>query len=157
MERQPLDESANLIRFSLPDLLPAGHSLVVHPNLLIVTLIRQEGTEAQIVQQCKLSVNGIAVLLPLVQLAPDYCPYHVLLASLFPNLGSADDFAHTLQRADGEDLSYVMRPLRRAIRSLVGCLRMFGLEVHSLRGNGYLLRPYGKKISTSHLISFKQP
>lgn len=156
MECKPQDESTNLIRFFLPDLLPTGHSLVIHPHLLIVTLMRQEGTETQIMQQCKVSENGMAVLLPLIQLAPDYCPYDVLLASLFPSLGSSEDFAKKLRQSEGENLDYLMRPLRRAIRSLVRSLWLLGLEVHSLRGSGYLLRSYGKEIPISHLIPFKR-
>src|SRR5262249_16386586 len=87
----------------------------------------------RIATQQQFSPNGMRVLLPLLQAYPKYCPYDVLLASLFP-----------LSREEGQGLLRAswepsIRPLRRAIGrtrpGLYGC----GMKVNSLRGLGYQL------------------
>ncbi len=86
--------------------------------------------ENQILAQQHFSPNGMRVLVPLLQSYPHYCPYEVLLASLFSL--SLDEARKQLQ--DFWDIA--IRPVRRAISSLIAGLRALGLQVRSLRGAG---------------------
>src|SRR6266487_3825066 len=89
--------------------------------------------------QVQVSVSEMAGLLPLVQSYPAYCPYEVLLSSLNDcPLEECRSRLHTAQRAERE---LWLRPLRCAKGSLADDLQQFGLEICSLRGIGYLLKP----------------
>jgi len=124
----------HLLRLPLAGLLPAQHTLVVDPVMHTAGLLFQptEG-EARIIVQRHFSPNGMCVLLPLLQAYPHYCPYEMLLASLYPQ--SLDDARRQLR----ENWDLAIRPVRRAIGSIIAGLRAFGLTVRSIRGTGYLL------------------
>ena len=90
------------------------------------------GVDSVATQQ-QFTPNGMRVLLPLLQAYPSFCSYDVLLASLFP-----------LSRAEGHGLLHTswepsIRPLRRAIGSMLPGLSACGITVYSLRGLGYQL------------------
>jgi hypothetical protein len=124
-----------LIHFSLPRLLPDNQTMVVNPAMRTAILLYNEAGEARVVTQHVFSPNGMRVLVPLLQSYPDYCPYAVILTSLFPL--SIEKSRALLQEA--WELS--TRPVRRAIGSAATGLQSFGLRVYSLRGLGYILRP----------------
>lgn len=124
-----------LMHFSLPGLLPDNHTLIVNSAIRTATLFRnEESGGAHIVTQHLFSRNGMRVLVPLLQVYPDYCPYEILLASLFPI--SIDQCRTLLQ----EEWEVAVRPVRRAIGGIMTGLRSFDLQVISLRGMGYLLK-----------------
>ncbi len=127
----------DLLHFSSTDLFPPNHTLVINIAMRTGTLFYTEPGEGKprIIRQQQFSPNGIRVLLPLLQSYPHYCPYNVLLASLFPLSLEASN--QQLQ----EEWEMAIRPVRRAIGSIMASLRLFGLTVHSLRGAGYLLKP----------------
>ncbi len=125
-----------LLHFSLPGLLRDNHTLVLNPAMRTASLLYIEvGGGARIVTQEQFSPNGMRVLLSLLQAYPDYCPYEVLLTSLFPLSLEA---AHKQLQ---EEWEVSIRPVRAAIASIGSGLRSFGLSVYSLRGLGYILRP----------------
>jgi hypothetical protein len=129
-------EHDGLLHFSLPGLLQDNHTLVLNPARRTVSLLNTEvGGGARMVTQEQFSPNGMRVLLSLLQAYPDYCPYEVLLTSLFPLSLEA---AHMQLQ---EEWEVSIRPVRAAIASIGSGLRSFGLSVYSLRGLGYILRP----------------
>ena len=129
------EHDEGLLHFSLPGLLPDDRTLVVNPATRTVILFSNEaGGRARIVTQ-QFSPNGMRVLVPLLQAYPDYCPYDVMLTGLFPL--SLEEGRKHLQEA----WAATIRPVRRAIGSIMAGLAAFGLKVHSIRGLGYILRP----------------
>ena len=124
-----------ILHFSLPGLLPEDHILIVNTSIRTATLVQYEASGGTPnVTQHVFSRNGIRVFVPLLQAYPDYCPYDVLLASLFPI--SIDQRRMLLQK----EWEVAIRPVRRAIGGIMTGLQSFGLEVISLRGLGYLLK-----------------
>lgn len=124
----------HLLRLPLNGLLPAYHTLIIDPVMRTVSLLSQPPEEeAQILVQRHFSPNGMCVLVPLLQAYPHYCPYDVLLASLYPQ--SLDEARRQLR----ENWDLMIRPIRRAIGSIVAGLRAFGLAVRSIRSVGYFL------------------
>ena len=130
------DTQAYLLHLTLNGLLPDDQTLVLNPVTRTATLFRNDGSgNARIVTQQQFSPNGMRLLIPLLQAYPHYCPYEVLLASLFPL--SLEECRKQFQEAWERSV----RPIRRAIGSIMAGLHSFGLTVHSLRGVGYLLKP----------------
>jgi len=126
----------DLLYFSLPSLLADRQTLVVNPAMRTAMLFWKDSEGGiHILSQQQFSPNGMRVLVPLLQAYPEYCPYDILLLSLFPLPLEA---IHTLLAEDGET---TIRPVRRAMSSILAPLRAFGLSVTSVRGAGYLLIP----------------
>ncbi len=129
------EHDEELLHFSLPGLLPDDRTLVVNPATRTVILFSNEAAgRARIVTQ-QFSPNGMRVLVPLLQAYPDYCPYDVMLTGLFPL--SLEEGRKHLQEA----WAATIRPVRRAIGSIMAGLAAFGLKAYSLRGLGYILQP----------------
>ena len=80
-----------------------------------------------------ISPSAIRLLIPLLQAYPNYCPYEVLLAQLYPI--SVEVVRRQLQEAREP----TMRPLRRAISTLNADLHDFGLQMTSIHSRGYVL------------------
>lgn len=130
------EQNEELIHVTLDGLLPPHYTFVLNPLMRTATLFSNDAASgARIVTQQQFSPNGMRVLLPLLQSFPHYCPYEALLASLFPL--SLEECRQQLQ----EGWEMAIRPVRRAIGSIMAGLRAFGLTVLSLRGVGYLLKP----------------
>ena len=130
------DSDEGLLHFSLPGLLGDKQTLVVHPAMRTVILFWNDADGGvRLLTQQVFSPNGMRVLVPLLQAYPDYCPYDVLLVSLFPL--SLEEGRKHLQDA----WEATIRPVRRAMSSILAPLRPFGLGVSSVRGLGYLLTP----------------
>lgn len=127
-------DQGTLLHLSLDGLLPANQILAVNPSMCTVTLLASTPDEdAHILAQQHFSPNGMRVLVPLLEAYPHYCPYEVLLASLFSY--TSDEARDHLQG----HWDSTIRPVRRAMNSLVPGLRAFGLQVHSIRSTGYLI------------------
>lgn len=136
---QPEDQSKALLHLPLAGLLPPDQKLVINPSIRTATLFSYtpEG-EAQIVAQQQFSPNGMRVLVPLLQMYPNYCTYETLLAALFSlTLDEA-----RLQLREIREIA--LRSVRRAIGSLATGLRAFGLRVRSVRSTGYLVEAISK-------------
>ena len=129
------EQDEGLLHFSFPGLLPDDSTLMVNSAKRTVILLYNEARgRARVVTQ-QFSPNGMRILVPLLQAYPDYCPYDVLLSSLFPL--SLEEGRKHLQEA----WAATIRPVRRAIGSIMAGLAAFGLKVHSIRGLGYILKP----------------
>ncbi len=125
-----------LLYFSLPGLLKNNQTLVVNPAMRIAILLCNDADGGvRLVMHQQFSPNGMRMLVPLLQAYPEYCPYDVLLVSLFPLPLEA---GRTLLE---EAWEATIRPVRRAMSSILPGLRPFGLSVSSVRGLGYLLTP----------------
>jgi len=123
-----------LLHFTLSPLLPTNHILVLNPAMHTATLLDSgRSGEVHIVQQQHFSPNGMGVLVPLLQAYPHYCPYELLLASLFPL--TLEECREQLREA----WEMALRPVRRAMSSILPALRALGLRVRSIRGAGYLI------------------
>jgi hypothetical protein len=130
--KQPPDEGE--LHFSNPGLLEHNQTLVVNLALRTAILFCHHPASAiRLVKQQKLTPHGIRALVPLLRAYPHYCPYEVLLASLFP---LSLEEGHK-PRDDAWEKK--IRALRRAIGSLQEGLRPFGLKVSSVLGSGYVL------------------
>ena len=130
-----------LLHLALDGLLQAQQILVVNPSIRTATLLSHAPDgEAQVIAQQHFSPNGMLVLVPLLQSYPYYCPYEVLLASLFSL--SLDEARRQLQ--DIRDIA--IRSVRRAIGSLIAGLRALGLQVRSIRNAGYLVEALSKEL-----------
>ena len=123
-----------VLHLSLDGLLPANQVLAIKPSLRTVTLFATTADEeAHLLEQQQFSPNGMCVLVPLLEAYPHYCPYEVLLASLFSQ--TPEQSRVQMQ----SDWNSTIRPVRRAMNSLVPGLRTFGLQVRSIRSAGYLI------------------
>jgi hypothetical protein len=132
--REKGEHHDELLHFTLSPLLPANHILVLNPAMHTATLLDSDrGGEVHIAQQQHFSPNGMGVLVPLLQAYPHYCPYEVLLTNLCPL--SLEECREQLREAS----EMALRPVRRAVSSILPALRSFGLQVRSLRGAGYLI------------------
>ena len=128
----PEEESIHL---TLPGLLPENHILVLNPEERIVVLLHNKPDgETRSVGEHTFPPSAMRLLITLLQAYPNYCPYEVLLAQLYPI--SVEEGRKQLQKAREP----TMRPLRRAIGSITAALQPFGLRVGSLHGVGFVLR-----------------
>jgi hypothetical protein len=129
-----------LLDMTLEGLFPANQTLMVNPaKRTVILLSHTPGRKPQIVAQHQFSPNGMRVLVPLLQAYPHYCPYDVLLASL--GSMSLDEARRQMQ----DFWEIAIRPVRRAINSLKGGLRDFGLQVRSIWSAGYLVEARAAK------------
>jgi hypothetical protein len=128
------DPPEGLLTFPLQGLLPANQTLVLNLSMRSATLLfASPDGEAQVLSQQRFRPNGMRVLLPLLEAYPSYCPYDALVASLLSlTLGQARQMLR-------DSWEVVMRPVRRAINSIMDGLRALGLSVRSLRKAGYVL------------------
>ncbi len=128
------DSQEALLHLPLEGLLPVNLTLVVNPSMRTAILLTStaEG-EAQVLSQQRFTPNGMRVLVPLLRAYPQHCPYEALIASLF-----SISFDQARQQLQGS-WKVAIRPVRRAISSLLAGLRALGLQVRSVRGAGYLL------------------
>ena len=121
----------------LAGLLPQTQLLVLNGSTRTLWLL-DEGP-VQLVEQ-RLSVNELRLLLPIVEVFPQYCPYEMLLSSLFTKTVTSASIAHSrhyLQEAiAGGTWQQELRPLRRALSSLRSKLHPFELELSTIRQRG---------------------
>jgi hypothetical protein len=123
------------LHLSPPGLLPENHKLVLNLAERIVVLLYDEpGGTSRSVKEHQFPPSSMRILISLLKAFPDYCPYEVLLAHLYPI--PIAEARKQLQAAR----ETTMRPLRRAISTMQADLRPFGLQVTSLRNTAYVLR-----------------
>jgi hypothetical protein len=131
--RGPVEEEP--MHLSPPGLLEENQTLILNPGTRTLSLLYIEADDgAHMITEQQFSRNGMSVLLQLLQHYPGYCPYEVLLASLYPI--SPLDGRKQLQK----NWTTAIRPVRRAIGTIKESLRLFGLQIYAIRGTGYVLR-----------------
>lgn len=121
----------------LAGLLPQHQILVLNRSMRTVSLLAEGPT--QLLEQ-RLSADELRLLLPILEAFPQYCPYEVLLSSLFTEMltpASIHQSRRYLQEALARGTrQQELRPVRRALTSLRSKLRPFELEISTLRQLG---------------------
>src|SRR5258707_15733652 len=78
------DPQEAILHLPLEGLLPANQTLVLNlPMRTAILLATSSEGEAQVLTQQRFTPNGMRVLVPLLRAYPHYCPYDVLITSLF--------------------------------------------------------------------------
>ena len=140
--------------YTLPQLLPEGHVLVLHLDLgLLSELAPGESERAKangnghplLVAQAQLTLSKRRTLTPLLDNYPDYCPYEYLHASFWRDRTDEQAIEQARQRLQeahfAEVWDYELRPLRNFISRTRFKLRDFGIDIRSLLETGWLLVP----------------
>lgn len=131
------DPQEALLQLPLVGLLPANQTLVLNRTMRTAILFfAPPNGEAQVLSQQRFTPNGMRILVPLLRAYPHYCPYDVLIASLF-----SLSLAQARQQLQNS-WEIALRPVRRAISGIMNGLRALGLSVRSLRGAGYVLEAF---------------
>lgn len=141
----PSQANEKILHFSLQDALPAGHSLAL--NLAFGTLsylVCEDSCTPRLVRQEQFTHTEMAVLLPLLELFPYYCPYEVLYASFYGN-GKVNEDGTALARIHLQEAQedgiwdQEMRPVRCALSRTRLKIRSFGIDISSILATGYIL------------------
>ncbi len=120
-----LCRAADYWSVALPDLIPRGQMLIIHPTLRTLTLFSTAGDQEPIRQQTQVSQQTLLLLLCLFEAYPQPCPYDRLLACLPPKQES---------KQERTALYWAARRLRAA-------LSPFDLLITAIPAVGYLLLP----------------
>ncbi len=140
---RPTDEI--ILHFDMANLLPDDQVLALHTKLGTVSLLTcQPDTPHPIVlSEQQFSVNELNLLLPLLQVYPQFCPYELLLASFYAkntDAATVERFRLRLQEAQFAGVwDYELRPTRNLLSRIRFKLRDLGIEVSSILETGYLL------------------
>ncbi len=130
--------------FSLPALLPEGHVLVLnmHSYSLSTFVVSQLSADVHgLVAQEVLTEHEMYVLVALLESYPQYCPYEILHAAITDEaLNNAR--AAVYQATDEKTLNQSMKPVRNILSRCRAKLRTFGIDIHSIHGEGYILAPH---------------
>src|SRR5258708_13047345 len=128
--------------FSLPNALAEGHVLVLntHPYSLSTFVLTQLSAEVHgLVAQEVLTELEMYVLLALLEAYPQYCPYEMLRVAITDEVLS---YARTMVYRSAEDktLNRSMKPIRNVLSRCRLKLHVFGLDIRSIHGEGYILK-----------------
>ncbi|HVU69678.1 MAG TPA: hypothetical protein VHD63_21270 [Ktedonobacteraceae bacterium] len=115
--------------FSLPGMFPSTTRMWLDPHGGIAFLWRDE-PPAPVLLSCHLTPSGVRVLSVLLHAYPQSCSFEQLFRGLYPT--GAEPMGSWNPQVG-------LRPIRRAIWSLLPPMRAFGLTIVSLRNRGYLL------------------
>jgi hypothetical protein len=125
--------SASVHTFTLPELLPPHARLLLDTHTSSALLVHLENADlAASPRSFQLTPASTRVFLLLLTSYPIHCSYHSLFVALYP-LDQQQEASRIWQR----DLA--LRPIRRAIVTLLPALRGLDLQVVSVRGQGYVL------------------
>lgn len=127
--------------YSLPNLLPEGHVLVLntHPYSLSTFVLTQLSAEVHgLVAQEVLTELEMYVLIALLESYPQYCPYEVLRAAITDEVVSHARI--TVHRAvEHKTLNRSMKPIRNILSRCRAKLHAFGIDIRSIHAEGYIL------------------
>ena len=140
-----VQQPEEIIHFEMANLLPEGQTLALNTRLGTLALLSMDTTNAYptLLGEQQFSSSELSVLLPLLWLYPQFCPYEVLLASF--NCGNTDQatidrYRLRLQEAQFAGVwDYEMRPVRNILSRARFKLRDLGIEISSILETGYLL------------------
>ena len=135
-------ETTQQFRFySLPNLLPEGHVLVLntHPYSLSTFVLTQLSAEVHgLVAQEVLTELEMYVLIALLESYPQYCPYEVLRAAITDEV--VNHARVTVHRAvEHKTLNRSMKPIRNILSRCRAKLQVFGIDIRSIHAEGYIL------------------
>jgi DNA-binding winged helix-turn-helix (wHTH) protein len=127
--------------FPLPGVLPEGHVLVLntYPYSLSTYVLTQLSADVHgLVAQEVLTELEMYVLVALLEAYPHYCPYEVLRAAITDEV--LRHARATVHRAvEHKTLDRSMKPIRNILSRCRAKLHAFGIDVHSIHAEGYLL------------------
>jgi DNA-binding winged helix-turn-helix (wHTH) protein len=127
--------------YSLPNLLPEGHVLVLntHPYSLSTFVLTQLSAEVHgLVAQEVLTELEMYVLIALLESYPQYSPYEVLRAAITDEVVSHARV--TVHRAvEHKTLNRSMKPIRNILSRCRAKLHAFGIDIRSIHAEGYIL------------------
>ena len=141
MEKHPSSQSTHADGaqpasvFAFPELFPAGMRLLLDGETHTAFFISLDGGESlPLLRSVPLTPASATVFLALLKAYPLHCSHRSLYRALYPSTEHIDEDAWWGQV---KDLALPM--MRRALKTLLPALRTCGLQVVSLRGQGYLL------------------
>jgi DNA-binding winged helix-turn-helix (wHTH) protein len=127
--------------FPLPGVLPEGHVLVLntHPYSLSTFVLTQLSADVHgLVAQEVLTELEMYALVALLEAYPQYCPYEVLRAAITDEV--LRHARATVHRAvEHKTLDRSMKSIRNILSRYRAKLHSFGIDVHSIHAEGYLL------------------
>jgi hypothetical protein len=145
----------DILYFAPGGLLPAGHTLVLNRALGTLSYLTKGADRPRLVMQQQFTSSELSLLLPLLELFPDYCPYEVMFASFY-NGTITDETVELCRQRLYEALEkgtwdQQLRPLRNVLSRTRMKLRPFGIDISSILETGYMLmitsRPDSREIA----------
>ena len=142
-QKQLKSDVPEIMYFAPEGLLPAGHTLVLNRKLGTLSYLSKGTDRPRLVMQQQFTSSELSLLLPLLELFPDYCPYEVMFASFYN--GTITDETVKLCRQRLYDAlergtwDQELRPLRNVLSRTRMKLRPFGIDISSILETGYIL------------------
>src|SRR6266487_549914 len=123
--------SSQFRTFTLPELLPAGHALIVNQRAYFFDhyVVSQMGNQAHdLVAQQLFSDQELFAIVALMEAYPHYCPYETLLSVLTDKtLDQAREVVH--EALEGHNLDKTLNPLRNLLTRCRPRLHDFGIDI----------------------------
>ncbi len=154
-QKQANSDVQEMLYFASRGLLPAGHTLVLNKTLGTLSYLSKGVDRPRLVMQQQFTTSELSLLLPLLELFPDYCPYEVMFASFY-NGTITDETVELCRQRLYEALErgtwdQQLRPLRNVLSRTRMKLRLFGIDISSILETGYILiitaRPNAREIA----------
>src|SRR5690348_7005546 len=139
-QRQSKSDVPEMLYFTPGGLLPAGHTLVLNTALGTLSYLTKGVDRPRLVMQQQFTSSELSLLLPLLELFPDYCPYEVMFASFY-NGTITDETVELCRQRLYEALErgtwdQQLRPLRNVLSRTRMKLRSFGIDISSILETG---------------------
>lgn len=130
-------EQTKILHFSLPTLLPVGHTLALNLDTRTLSLLADG---PQLIMEQQFSFNELSVIVPILESFPYYCPYEELLAHISSSSVTQATITRCSQRLEEAQnrgtLQEELRPIRRALSSLRVKLHDFDMGISNVRERG---------------------
>jgi hypothetical protein len=154
-QKQPKSDVPEMLYFAPGGLLPAGHTLVLNGALGTLSYLSRGVDRPRLVMQQQFTSSELSLLLPLLELFPDYCPYEVMFASFYNGTITDEAVERCRQRLyealERGTWDQQLRPLRNVLSRTRMKLRPFGIDISSILETGYILmitvRPDSREIA----------
>jgi hypothetical protein len=132
-----------MLYFVPKGLLPASHTLVLNRKLGTLSYLSKGTDHPRLVMQQQFTTSELSLLLPLLELYPDYCPYEVMFASFYNGTITEETVELCRQRLyealERGTWDQQLRPLRNVLSRTRMKLRAFGIDISSILETGYIL------------------
>jgi hypothetical protein len=142
-QSRPKSSIPEMVYFSAGGILPAGHTLVLNTALGTLSYLSKGVDRPRLVMQQQFTTSELSLLLPLLELFPDYCPYEVMFASFYNGTITDETVEHCRQRLyealEKGTWDQQLRPLRNVLSRTRMKLRPFGIDISSILETGYIL------------------
>lgn len=154
-QKQSKPDVQEMLYFTPGGLLPAGHTLVLNRTLGTLSYLSKGVDRPRLVMQQQFTSSELSLLLPLLELFPDYCPYEVIFASFYNGTITNETVELCRQRLyealERGTWDQQLRPLRNVLSRTRMKLRAFGIDISSILETGYILiinaRPDAREIA----------